>query len=111
MSELGGIINHFMEVKQLRINYSILNKNIYNIDEKGFCQGISDRAKVICKRRDRGMSAKVAMDGNKELITIIEYVSTDGVVIPPLIIYNIPRRISLVPGGHLASSPITLALS
>jgi len=34
------------------------------------------------------MTAKVATDGKRELITVIEYISGDGQVLPPMIIYK-----------------------
>ena len=34
------------------------------------------------------MTGKLATDGNRELITVIECVSGDGKVIPPVIIYK-----------------------
>ena len=42
------IQRHFARVLQVRRKYSITDKNTYNMDEKGFRQGISDLAKVIC---------------------------------------------------------------
>ena len=58
------------------------------MDDKGFGQGIADRAKVICRRLPRGMSGKVAIDGNRELITVVETISGDGYILPPLVIYK-----------------------
>jgi len=58
------------------------------MDEKGFRQGISDRAKVICLYRGRGMTGKLATDGNREMITVVEAISGSGIVLPPLVIYK-----------------------
>ena len=58
------------------------------MDEKGFRQGVSDRAKVICLRRERGMTGKMATDGTRELITVVETISGDGMALAPLIIYK-----------------------
>ena len=82
------IQHHYTQVQKVRNEYSIADGNIYNMDEKGFRQGVSDRARVICRRLPRGMSGKVAIDGNRELITVIETISGDGIVLPPLIIVN-----------------------
>ena len=57
---------------------------MYNMDEKGFQQGISDKAKVICVHRQRGMTGKMATDGTRKLITVVETISGDGVSLPPL---------------------------
>jgi len=56
------------------------------MEEKGFRQGVSDRAKVICQPRERGMSGKMATDGTRELITVVETISGDGQVLFPLVI-------------------------
>ena len=61
---------------------------MYNMDEKGFQQGISDKAKVICVHRQRGMTGKMATDGTRKLITVVETISGDGVSLPPLVIYK-----------------------
>ena len=82
------IQDHFRKLRALQKNYDITDCNIYNMDEKGFKQGISDRAKVICLRRPKGMTGKVAMDGERELITMVETISGDGIVLPPLVIYK-----------------------
>jgi len=57
------IQRHFVKIQQVRWKYSITDANTYNMAEKGFRQGVSDRAKVICQRRERGMSGKMATDG------------------------------------------------
>ena len=88
MSDPTIIPDHFNKIRVLREKYSILPVNTYNVDEKGFRQGISDRAKVIVRWRERGMTAKVATDGKRELITVIECISGDGQVLPPMIIYK-----------------------
>jgi len=53
-----------------------------------FRQGIADHAKVICRRLSRDISSKVAIDSNRELITVVEMVSRDRYVLPPLINYK-----------------------
>jgi len=49
MSDPAIIADHFNKIRVLREKYSILPGNTYNFDEKGFRQGISDRAKVIVR--------------------------------------------------------------
>ena len=49
------IRSHFSRIQQARMKENILESNMYHMDEKGFRQGISDRAKVICVRRDRDL--------------------------------------------------------
>jgi len=54
--------------------------------------GKSDRCKVICGRRGRGITRKLTQDGNRELITVIEISCRDGTVLPPLVIYKGAKR-------------------
>ena len=82
------ISDHFRRIAAVRRKYGITDSRTFNMDEKGFRQGISDRAKVICQRRPRGTTGKVAQDGNKELVTVIETISGNGTVLPPLIIFK-----------------------
>jgi len=58
------------------------------MDEKGFVMGKSDRCKVICSRRGREMTRKLAQDGNRELITVFVTICGDGLVLPPAVIYK-----------------------
>jgi len=46
----------------VRKKYSFTEGNTYNMDEKGFRQGISDGAKVTCQRREHGITGKMATD-------------------------------------------------
>lgn len=87
-SDPGTIRTHFTRIQQARTKYNIVDSNMYNMDEKGFRQGISDKAKVMCLRRERGMTGKMATDGIRELITVVETISGDGVSLPPLVIYK-----------------------
>ena len=64
----------------------------FNMDEKGFRMGISDRCKVICWQRGRGITGKLAQDGNRELITVIKTICGDGTLLPPLVIYKGAKR-------------------
>ena len=42
--------DHFRKILCLITIHSITKKDMDNMDEKGFRQGIADRSKVICKR-------------------------------------------------------------
>lgn len=61
-------------------------RDIWNMDEKGFLMRLAHRSKVICSNRQGNFP--VADDGKRELLTCIESVSGAGVVLPPLIIYK-----------------------
>jgi len=87
-SNLEVIQHHFARVQQVWKKYSITKRNTYNMDEKGFRQGVSDRAKVICQRWERGITGKIATDRIRELITVVETISGDRGVLSPLIIWG-----------------------
>ena len=47
MSDPTIINNHFNKIQMSREKHSVLPSNTYDVDEKGFRQGISDSANVI----------------------------------------------------------------
>jgi len=56
------------------------------MDEKRFLLGQALRVKVIVRRRQR--NSRCCQDGNREMVTVIETVSADGRVLPPMFIYK-----------------------
>jgi hypothetical protein len=64
----------------------IRSENIYNMDEKGFLLGQALKVKVICRKGRK--NPRYSQDGNREMVTVIECVSADGRVIPPMYIYK-----------------------
>ena len=70
--------------------YHVLPGNIYNMDEKDIQLGIGARVTAMI---DRDQSAVYSIeDGNRELVTVIEAVCTDGSVLHPSIIFQGVRR-------------------
>ncbi|KAI5806359.1 hypothetical protein EDC01DRAFT_626442 [Geopyxis carbonaria] len=65
----------------INLNY----KNIYNLDEKGFLLGMSERVKIIIHKYSDHFHS-VAQDGNRELVTVLKCISADGYVATPCII-------------------------
>ena len=57
------------------------------MDEKGFLLGLAQTSKVICSSQGANRF-KLLDDGNRELLIVIESVSGNGCVLPPLIIYK-----------------------
>ena len=45
----GPIIDFFDKLKKVLKEYNFLPENIYNMDEKGFTLGVSNRSKFVCK--------------------------------------------------------------
>lgn len=88
-SHLEIIKDHFRKLRTTITIFNIGEGFIYNMDEKGFWMGLSDRCKVIWKKLGRGGSFKIGSDfSNRELLTVIECVGAGGVVLPPLITYK-----------------------
>ena len=56
------------------------------MDEKGFMLGQALKVKVICRKGRR--NPHYTQDGNREIVTVIECVSADGSVLPPMYIYK-----------------------
>ena len=82
------------KIIQARAQYGITDKNTYNMDEKGFRQGVADRSKVIWKCLSKGRNGKVAANSNRELITVVEAISGDGMVLSLLVIYKgVPNKV------------------
>jgi hypothetical protein len=64
----------------------IQRRDIYNVDEAGFRIGIGRRERVVTKRRKTKVRLSSSKDTDRELITMVETVSADGDVLPPLAI-------------------------
>jgi hypothetical protein len=69
--------------------YKIDPADMYNMDEKGFMQGVIAKAKVIITREEhfKGKSYCI-QDGNREWTSVIECMSTDGYKMAPWIIFK-----------------------
>lgn len=80
--------HHFNLLKKVISSSNIQPAYTWNMDEKGFLMGLSDRCKVIVKELGRHGAVKIAEDGNRELITAVECVSAVGEVLAPLLIYK-----------------------
>ena len=61
------------------------------MDEKGFLLGQPLKVKVICRRGRK--NPRYTQDGNREMVTVIECISADGRVIPPMYIYKGSRHL------------------
>lgn len=81
-----GDIDYFHKLKKALKECNFLPENIYDMDEMGFTQGMSDRAKVICRAGRR--PPRVTQDGTRGLITVIETVCAAQFMLPPMIIYK-----------------------
>ena len=82
----GSIINYFNKLKKVLKQCNPLPENIYNMNERGFMLGLSNRSKVVCRAGRR--PPRVTQDGTRELITVIKTVSAAQFVLPPMVIYK-----------------------
>jgi hypothetical protein len=81
------IIKHyFNEFNTAKETKKVKDSNIWNMDEKGFLIGVAKSAKVITRRGRR--NPKITMDGNRELVTVLEAVSAGCEVLPPCIVWK-----------------------
>jgi hypothetical protein len=78
--------------------YGIASEDIYNFDETGFQIGIGRDQWIITREPRRKILSGTTT--NRESITVIEAVSTNGFVIPPVIIFS-ARQVLLRWFNHL----------
>jgi len=73
--------------------HGITETDIYNFDETGFQMGIITTATVVTssKRRNR---PKTAQPGNREWVTVIQGINSQGWAIPPFIIMTGKHHLS-----------------
>ena len=76
--------HHFKLFDSTIRKWQIQKSNIWNIDEKGFLLGVAAKVKVVCRQGRK--NPRYTQDGNRELITVLECVSAQGIVLPPLVV-------------------------
>ena len=64
--------------------YGIADADIYNFDETGFMMG-QITASMVVTSSDRRGKPKLAQPGNREWVTVIQGVCSDGWCLPPFI--------------------------
>ncbi|KAH7929520.1 DDE-domain-containing protein [Leucogyrophana mollusca] len=84
------VSEYFTILGDLISRYNVLPSNIYNMDEKGIQLGIGKRTLVFVDRDQKTVQHLV--NGDRELVTVIETVSADGIVLPPSVIFKAKRR-------------------
>jgi hypothetical protein len=71
----------------MKIQYGILDEDIWNFDETGFQMGVIATARVVTGT-DRAGRPRTVQPGNREWVTIIECINALGGMIPPLVIFE-----------------------
>jgi hypothetical protein len=82
-----ALINEwFTRVAKIKVQYGIVDDDIYNFDETGFQLSASSTAKVLT-RADRRGRPMVAQPGNTDWVTIIEAVNCQSWALPAKVIF------------------------
>ena len=68
---------------------SVLNSEIYNMDEKGFIIGACQTTKRIFSRAawKQGRRTQAMNDGSRDFISLLACICADGTALPPTLIY------------------------
>jgi hypothetical protein len=77
----------FEQVKQVQMEWGILDEDIYNFDETGFAMGLIATTKVVTRANMPG-KPHLIQPGNREWVTTIECVNSMGWGIPSTIIFK-----------------------
>ena len=72
---------------RIKTEYEVDERDIYNMDEKGFMQGVIAKLRVMISKHDQ-KKAYMTQCGNREWVSLIECVSMDGRSLPPWIIFK-----------------------
>lgn len=75
----------FTLVQNTIVKYGIHDADIYNFDETGFMMGVISAAMVVTSSDGR-VKAKKVQPGNREWVTVVQGVNSQGWAIPPFII-------------------------
>jgi hypothetical protein len=75
----------FELVRNTIVKYSINDADIYNFDETGFMMGVISTAMVVTSSDGRE-NAKRIQPGNREWVTVIQGINSQGWAIPPFVV-------------------------
>ena len=82
-----AVLTHWFELYQkVKQDYNIQDNDTYNMDEKGFMQGVIGKSKVMINKYEK--KAHMTQCGSREWVSLIECVSVDGRILPPYIIFK-----------------------
>ena len=68
------------------VTFGIADDDQYNMDEKGFMKGIGDDVKVLVPVTEEEVFS--IQPGNKELVSVIECIGTNGYTLPAFVIFQ-----------------------
>jgi len=75
----------FTLVQDVMAKYGIDGADIHNFDETGFMMGVISSAMVVTSAERRG-KPKMAQPGNREWVTVIQGINSQGWAIPPFMV-------------------------
>ncbi|ODQ69900.1 hypothetical protein LIPSTDRAFT_31401, partial [Lipomyces starkeyi NRRL Y-11557] len=76
----------FELVQETIAKYGITENDIWNFDETGFAMGLISTAKVVTSTDRSESRPRMIQRGNREWVTIIEAISSRGILLPPMVI-------------------------
>ncbi|KAL0936919.1 transposase [Colletotrichum truncatum] len=75
----------FSLVKNTIAKYGIADADIYNFDKTGFMMGVI-ASRMVVTSAERRSNTKITQPGNREWVTVIQAINSQGESIPPYII-------------------------
>ncbi|KID80940.1 transposase [Metarhizium guizhouense ARSEF 977] len=75
----------FQLVRDTVAKYGLQDEDMYNFDETGFAMGIISTTMVVTSSERRG-KPRLAQPGNREWVSVIQGINSQGWAIPPFII-------------------------
>jgi Tc5 transposase DNA-binding domain len=83
----SALVNEFYDLlEDIFTKYQIPPENIYNMDEKGIQLSIGQKVKAFVDRDQKDVH--LIVDGNRELVTVIETISADRSCLHPSVIFQ-----------------------
>jgi hypothetical protein len=83
----------FRLVRNVIAKYGILDSDIHNFDEAGFQMGVIGTARVVTSSEARSRP-KSTQPGNREWVSIIQGINSNGWAIPPYVIFKGEKHLS-----------------
>ncbi|KKA22176.1 Transposase [Rasamsonia emersonii CBS 393.64] len=77
----------FEQLQKVRLQYGILDEDIFNFDETGFAMGVIATTKVVSRSNMPG-KPHLIQPGNREWVTTIECINSSGWSLPSCIIFK-----------------------
>ena len=80
----------FKLYKSIKRQYQVKDKDIYNMDKKGFIQGVVTKLRVIISKHER--KTTITQYGNREQVSLIKCISIDRRILKPWVIFKAKQQ-------------------